>query len=231
MNFINWISFYEKISKEFNFIEEKEKKSSFYLNNILNSMRICPLKIIKNLIYDKEVLVFGAGPSLTRYLENNKNKLFDKTIISADGATSALLKYYVLPDIIVTDLDGKISDQILANSKGSIVIIHAHGDNINNIKKYAPLFNNKILGTTQIDPGLYSNLENFGGFTDGDRSIFLATHFKAKEIKLIGFDFNGKIGNFSNLELKNREKKLRKLKWCQFFIEELKKNNKISQLG
>jgi len=45
----------------------------------------------------------------------------------------------------------------------------------------------KVIGTTQSRPtnGLY----NFGGFTDGDRAVFLAKHLDALKIILIGFDF------------------------------------------
>ena len=38
------------------------------------------------------------------------------------------------------------------------------------------------------------NVYNFGGFTDGDRSVFWAEEFGAKEIILIGMDFGIHIG-------------------------------------
>ncbi|HWQ19331.1 MAG TPA: hypothetical protein VN455_06085, partial [Methanotrichaceae archaeon] len=44
------------------------------------------------------------------------------------------------------------------------------------------------LGTCQCRPP--EGLFNFGGFTDGDRCVFLARHFGAGSIRLIGFDFS-----------------------------------------
>ena len=52
-----------------------------------------------------------------------------------------------------------------------------------------------IWGTTQNY--FSSELFNFGGFTDGDRAIFLAFYFQAPIIGLIGFDFGKKIGKYS----------------------------------
>ncbi len=123
-----------------------------------------------------------------------------------------------------------MSDQLKANSEGSIAIIHAHGDNINKIKKYVPKLEGKILGTTQINPEPYKFLHNFGGFTDGDRAVYLADHFHAKKIYLMGFDFNGKIGEYSFAENKDKKLKLKKLKWCEYLIDVLNKQNSIHYL-
>ena len=43
------------------------------------------------------------------------------------------------------------------------------------------------IGTTQTNP--FNKIQNFGGFTDGDRGVFLASHFDAKKIILFGMDF------------------------------------------
>ena len=179
------------------------------------------------MICDKEVIVFGAGPSLENSIEINKQKFENKIKISADGATTALLEKNIHPDIIVTDLDGKVSDQIKANSKGSILVIHAHGDNINRIQRYIHEFKLNIIGTTQTDPKLYKNVYNFGGFTDGDRAVYISDHFNAKKINLVGFDFNGKIGKYSFSKEKNKNLKLKKLKWCKYLIEQLMKSKNV----
>ena len=60
---------------------------------------------------------------------------------------------------------------------------------------------NPVIGTTQIEP--ISDVYNFGGFTDGDRAVFLAEHFGAKEIELVGFDFEAAEGT----KLKNKDSK------------------------
>jgi len=223
MFYKDWEPIYRKITKDFNFPERNEKKAANVLEKLLQHKNLFPLKNLENLIADREVFIFGAGPSLETALIKHKKDFSNKLKIAADGATTALLKYNVQPDIIVTDLDGKVIDQIKANSQGRIAIIHAHGDNIPRIKKYVPEFKDRIVGTIQIDPKPYKNVYNFGGFTDGDRAVFLAHHFHAKKISLLGFDFNDKIGKYSFSKDKNL--KLKKLKWCKYLIEQLTKLN------
>jgi uncharacterized Rossmann fold enzyme len=231
MDYKDWKSTYEKIVSDFNYSVETDEKAADALDKLLQEKKnLFPISTLNNLINNKEITIFGAGPSLEKSILKHKKKLTDKLKIAADGTTTALLKNNIRPDIIVTDLDGKVSDQLKANSEGSIVIIHAHGDNIKKIKKYVPKLEGKILGTTQINPEPYDFLYNFGGFTDGDRAVYLADHFHAKKIYLMGFDFNGKIGEYSFAENKDKKLKLRKLKWCECLINMLNKQNSIHYL-
>lgn len=227
MDFKHWNIFYKKIIKDFNFSHKEDKNSADILDKILENKKIFPLSRLENMIQDQEIVVFGAGPSLEKSLKKNKKFFKDKIKISADGATTVLVKNNIFPEIIVTDLDGKITDQLEANKEGSIAVIHAHGDNIENIKKIVSKFDGYLIGTTQTDPEKYNNLYNFGGFTDGDRAIFLSDHFKAKKIFLVGFDFDGEIGEYSFT--KNFEIKKKKLKWCKYFIEYLMGKNRDIQ--
>ena len=182
---------YEKIAEDLSIEIKEDERASDTLDNLLKNKNLISTDELENLIAGKEIFVFGAGHSLKDSLIAHKNKFKNKIKIVADGATTALLNNHILPDIVVTDLDGKVSDQILANSKGSSVIIHAHGDNIGELEKHVPMFKNSLLGTTQINPESYKNLHNFFGFTDGDRAVYLADYFHAKKISLIGFDFDG----------------------------------------
>ncbi len=225
MNYINWKPFYEKILKDFNFDIKKDIKSAKILDEIISEKNKIDIDELKKLISKNKVLIFGAGPSLIESIKKYRKKIGKYLVICADGATSALLKYKINPDVIVTDLDGKLSDQIKENKNGSIVLIHAHGDNINKIKTYTKQFKGKILGTTQTDPSKFKNLSNFGGFTDGDRCVFTADHFNAEEIILLGFDYNKKIGKYSYFSKKNEKLKLQKLEWCKYLIEKLKSEN------
>jgi len=231
MYFKDWKPIYKRIAKDFKFPESKEKKSAETLKSLLQNKKLKPIKHLKELIENKEIIVFGAGSSLDETLIKNKADFVGKIKIVADGATSALLKENIWPDIIVTDLDGKISDQLHANLNGSIAIIHAHGDNLKKIQKHVPEFKGEIIGTIQINPEPYNNIHNFGGFTDGDRAVFLAAHFKAKKIYLAGFDFTGKIGTYSFSNKKDKTIKLKKLEWCKKLIELLnEKNHNIEHL-
>jgi len=226
MLYKEWKPFYEKIVSDLDLNFKKDKDAAYLLDSTLKNKQIMKTKTLENLIKNKEVVVFGAGPSLKKSIIINR-KTIDKSIkIAADGATSALIKNNIQPDIIVTDLDGCVPDQIKANSKGSIILIHAHGDNINSLKEYIEKFKGGIIGTTQTNPSDFKNLHNFGGFTDGDRATFLASHFKAKKIFLIGFDFDGKIGKYSFSENKDKKLKLKKLKWCKYLVDHLSNKNK-----
>ena len=225
MFYNDWKPVYKKILKDFNFKEQEDTKSTKVLDDIIKKKKNFSIKKLETLIQGKEVVIFGAGPSLKNMIIKHENKFLNKIKITADGATTALLEKNIFPDIIVTDLDGKISDQIRTNLQGSITIVHAHGDNIQTIKKYVPKFTGNIVGTTQTNPSSFERIHNFGGFTDGDRAVFLADHFGAEKINLIGFDYNNEIGEYSYPEKKNKKIKLQKLKWCKKLIDILQKEN------
>ena len=231
MNFKKWNEIYLEISQDLNINLEDDKKASHIFNEILIKQKNKNnINKLKNLINNKEIIIFGAGPSLKKSIIKYKSFLKNRIIISADGATSALIENNIIPDIIVTDLDGKIKDQIYANINGSIIVIHSHGDNINIIKNNIYKFKSEVIGTTQIDPSEYPLLNNFGGFTDGDRSVLLALYFKAKFIYLIGFDYDGTIGEYSFTNNNKYDIKMKKLKWCKKIIDNVFDNKKIKYL-
>lgn len=216
MEYEEWKPFYEAILQEFDYSLEEDKKAAMVLDDLLDGKNVGNVyNHLKKNIAGKDVVVCGAGPSLLKALDAHAELIQQGVLITADGATSAVLEKGLLPSVIVTDLDGYIPDQIKANDEGSVVVVHAHGDNIDALQRYVPKLKGKILGTTQCDPGDYKNLFNFGGFTDGDRAVFLAEGMGAKRVFLIGFDFSGEIGRFSFPEKKNFDVKKRKLKWCK----------------
>jgi uncharacterized Rossmann fold enzyme len=166
------------------------------------------------------VLVFGCGPSLSKDIEKVKSaRIFSSyAIIAADGATRALMKQGIKPHIITTDLDGDMTYINSASSMGSVVVIHAHADNLNRIRVNFKHIPGKVYGTTQRKAT--SKVLNLGGFTDGDRAVYLAEHFKPKMIVLAGMDFGKEIGEYSG-RCYNLDKKLKKLEIGRKLIEEL----------
>ncbi len=62
-----------------------------------------------------------------------------------------------------------------------------------------------------------ARLLNVGGFTDGDRAVFLAEHSGARRILLWGFDF----GSVDEPDPGARARKLAKLAWAGRLIGEL----------
>lgn len=178
----------------------EDQNAARFLSELLDK-RSLDLKVLMNLISNKNVLVAGAGPSLEDSLQKVDSKQF--IMIAADGASQALIENRIRPDIVVTDLDGSHEHLLQADKMGSIMVVHAHGDNVNLLRNLVPKMKNCI-GTTQVKP--LHNVHNFGGFTDGDRAVFLANEFKAKNIVLIGMDFGDKIGRYSKGKVNERLK-------------------------
>ncbi len=206
MDFSTWEPIYEEILKDFGFDRAEDERSASILSGLLRDIDIKrAYEKIKLTIEGRRVIVCGKAHTIIEELK--KEDLRGRTIISADGATSSLLSIGIVPHIIVTDLDGNVEDLLKANKSGSLVVIHAHGDNIDRIKRYSSKFRNAI-GTTQAKP--FDRIYNFGGFTDGDRCVFLARHFNAKEIKLVGFYFDDpSVGEVKRKKLKWAERLLR----------------------
>jgi len=221
---------YKDIIQILNLDEKKDVKSAKILSEIsCQTDEVINLKYIKEKIAGKNIIIFGAGPSLMLDLERlMKLKNFSGFVkICADGAAKAMIEQKIIPDFIVSDLDGDIDAIKEANEKGTILVVHAHGDNIEAIKTYVPKFKNLIL-TTQTNLKL-KNLHNFGGFTDGDRALFFALKFKPKVVILVGMDFGSKIGKYSKKISGERYRfKLKKLKIGKIWIEEKCAQSKIN---
>jgi len=133
----------------------------------------------------------------------------------ADGATKAMFENNLKSDIIVTDLDGDIKSLKKAGKTNTVMIVHAHGDNAEKIHLVKNFKN--CIGTTQTKP--VGKVHNFGGFTDGDRCVFLANHFKAKKIILLGMDFGTRIGKYSKTRVISRTTKIKKLRRGKKLLE------------
>lgn len=212
-----WLPIYLKIANVMEYSVCKDQLSTFLLSFLLK-MKEGDLKDLKEICFGKDALICGAGPSLERDLSLLKDNelLRDFVKISADGATSALLELGHISDVIVTDLDGNLSDILQATSKGALPVIHAHSDNIPLLRTYLPKFE-RALGTTQVLPTC--NVYNFGGFTDGDRCVFLADAMGTRSIILVGMDFGKEIGKYSKKEKVNYQSKRKKLKIGKKLLE------------
>jgi len=219
MTITGWESKYRNILKDFGYSRNKDTQSAKLLNSLLQKKT--PSIGIRDLIKDKPVFVIGAGPSLPSCISILKrHKKITKIV--ADGATKAIIENGLRPDIVVTDLDGDIKSLKKAGRTNTIMVVHAHGDNSEriNLVKY---FKNCI-GTTQTKP--IGKVNNFGGFTDGDRCVFLADYFKAKKIILLGMDFGTRIGKYSKSKVENRTTKIAKLRRGKKLLEWLAKKSK-----
>src|SRR5699024_4135332 len=73
--------------------------------------------------------------------------------------------------------------------EGTPVAVHAHVDNPDLVREVVPTLDTaNVLATTQA--ASIDSVENFGGFTDGDRAAFLADRCGAKRLKFVGWDFD-----------------------------------------
>ena len=225
MDWEEWKPFYLRIVREMRYSIEADRRAARILRALLLEGDKYILRDELTAVVGRKVYVFGCGPSLEDALR--KFDFSDGTLIAADGATSALLEHDMVPDIIVSDLDGRIPDLKLANDQGAFMAVHAHGDNVDKLTAYVPLFS-RVLGTTQTEP--LDIVYNFGGFTDGDRAAFLAEELGAREIVLVGFDFGETVGRWSKPGLRKHvpiwESKRRKFEFAKELLEWLEKNGK-----
>jgi uncharacterized Rossmann fold enzyme len=209
MDFAAWEPIYERILEDFGFDREGDEEAARFLSSMLTRENTASLSELEAVISGKPVLVCGNAPGLRAEL--SKIDLSDFVVIAADGAAAVLMDLSRVPDVICTDLDGNseadIEKEILACEKGSIVLIHAHGDNMDKLEKYVPRFKH-FIATTQAEP--FDKVYNFGGFSDGDRCFFVARNFGAESIRLAGFDFDDPCVN---------PIKKKKLKWAKELID------------
>ena len=219
MTITGWKTRYREIRNEFGYNEYDDLRSAKKLNRQIDKKY--PISNIKKIISGKIIFIIGAGPSLTRSISTIK-KYKNVTKIVADGAVQALIEHNIKPDILVTDLDGDMSSIKKIGRSKIPIIVHAHGNNYEKLELVTK-FQNKI-GTTQTDK--FGKLENFGGFTDGDRCVFLASNFRAKKIILLGMDFGTKIGKYSKTRTINRSVKIAKLRHGKKLLEWLAQKSK-----
>ncbi len=203
-----WNSYYTRISADLGFSMQDDYESSLLLSGILgNSSRL-------SLLHDytaSNIAVVGNAASMQDDLARTHG---DLTIV-ADSALSAYMDVMSYPEIVVTDLDGDIGKIKEASASGTLLVVHAHGDNMGLIRENHQLLSGRVIGTTQNTP--LWNIYNFYGFTDGDRAAFLADYLGAETITLAGFDFEHptlKPGQ-------NRDRKMKKLKWARILLQEL----------
>jgi len=203
MEFSEWEPLYMQILADFGFDRSEDERSARILSEMLREKR-GTLQDLHDIISGRDVAVCGNAPSLAAEIESIRQ---EQVVIAADGATTVLIANHRIPDVIVTDLDGIIDDIISANKRGSFVVVHAHGDNIPAVRSVVPLLD-RMIGTTQSKP--LDNIYNFGGFTDGDRCVFLAKAFHGGNVTLVGFDYDDPAVS---------DVKQKKLRWAKRLIE------------
>lgn len=210
MQFETWEPIYLQILEDFGFSSHGDVEAAELLADLLRA-RSLPLSVARDAVAGRRAVVCGNASTLDGELEQMKGGQGllddDPVILAADGATAVLLRRGIVPDIVVTDLDGPFPAILEANRRGSIIVVHAHGDNQDALSFCVPQLK-RIIGTVQCLPP--AGLHNFGGFTDGDRCVFLAKELGAAGIVLKGFYFEDESVT---------PRKRKKLAWAKMLID------------
>ena len=239
MDFNEWEGWYKEILETLGFSRDDDEKTAELLDKILDEKGCLTIEEFFDEMMEKKdtskFIVVGAGPSIKKHIKYVKENydLNDYLIVSADGATTAMLEDDLVPDIVATDLDGKMEDLLAANSLGSYFVIHAHGNNEELITNWTTSFD-KILGTTQSMP--IGHLYNFGGFTDGDRAMFFTLALGCEEMVLAGMDFGTTVTKYSRPNIEGAtgpadEIKTKKLIFAERLLNWIKENTDVKVIN
>ena len=194
--FAEWEPVYETILDEFGFDRAADERSRDVLAGLVSAFDLARLDCS-----DETVVIAGAGPSL----EADAERIRDETVFAASTAADRLREVGIGVECMVTDLDKNPETARELTGKGTPVAVHAHGDNLGLIRDVVPQLDARnVLGTTQAAP--VDAVENFGGFTDGDRAAFLADCCGAGRLEFVGWDFED-----SSVSSEKR----RKLAWAE----------------
>ncbi len=204
MELERWIPIYEDIIEDLKYSKDEDEEAAELLAEIRGSDPIKPLKELKG----KKVEIQGP------FVKEPTGDVH----ISAGAAVSRSVDIGSPLDFIVTDLDGDTELQIRKNLEGVVLVIHAHGDNTDLIRHHAGEFKGHVISTCQCEPpeGETGNIYNFGGFTDGDRAVYMADHFGAEEIILNGWDFEKPAEKGNDEAIKKK-----KLNWAKRLIQKV----------
>ncbi len=208
MEFEDWEPFYAQIVEDLGLSRADDEAVASELDRLLGGTR-ATLDELRRIFDGQVVTVAGNGPTLGADLDGAVGVL-----VTADEATSVAIARGRRPAVIVTDLDGVLEDQVTANAAGAVVVVLGHGDNGPAVRAWAPRFTGRTVATTQSRPS--GRLYDFGGFTDGDRAVYLADHFGAKEIRLAGWDFE-----HPSAKDDDPKRKQRKLDWAYILLQNL----------
>lgn len=180
MRFATWEPVYRRVLDDFGYSRTADERARDVLASSTRPFDRSALDHLDG----ATVAVCGAAPSLEAELDVARDA---EVVIAASTAADVCREAGVPVDLLVTDLDGNPDTARRLTEEGVPVAVHAHGDNVTAVREHVPTFDLAwTLPTTQAAP--VGPVENFGGFTDGDRGAFLADHFGAAALRFPGWD-------------------------------------------
>ncbi|WP_254530335.1 6-hydroxymethylpterin diphosphokinase MptE-like protein [Natrinema gelatinilyticum] len=185
MEFDEWEPVYNVILEDFGYDRIGDEQGRDFLDSLLDAS-FDPAGL--SALQDATVAVAGAGPSLETGADLTRARDAD-AVVAASTAVDTLATHGIDVECMVTDLDKNPETVERLTLDGVPVAIHGHGDNLETIRDVVPnCAHEYVLPTTQAEPR--GRVQNFGGFTDGDRAAFLADHMGAAELVFVGWDFD-----------------------------------------
>ncbi|WP_457591422.1 6-hydroxymethylpterin diphosphokinase MptE-like protein [Geoglobus sp.] len=195
MRLEEWFELYRQIISEFRYDEHGDIRAARLMHELAEG-KLLDKSELERRIRGREVVVVGGAV---------ESEAEGEVVITAG---KAILRWTEVsdrtPDIHVTDMEepGELLAEL--ERRGTLLVLHAHGDNMDRIRAVVPLLS-RFVATTQHMP--FDRVYNFGGFTDGDRAAIIAKRFGAKKVILHGFKFV------------ERGIKGRKLAWARKILE------------
>lgn len=198
MNFETWEPVYEAIRADMGYDRAADEAARDRLGDLAKASDT--LAVDPSAFDGETVAIAAPGPNVGAA---SAIRTAD-TVIAAGQAADCLLERGESVDWIVTDLDGHPDRVPGFTHDGVPVAIHAHGDNVELLERIVPdCAHEFVLPTTQARPA--GPVQNFGGFTDGDRAAFLADELGAETLRFPGWDLqDATVGT----------EKRRKLEWA-----------------
>ena len=181
MRFADWEPHYTAILDYFGFERDADEAAARLLEETADGRD--DVGLLEALIRGRAVTVCGNAPSLPDELDR-----IEGTVLAADAAAEVLAGHGIRPDAVFTDLDGATDVFVDLSRQGTVMVVHAHGDNMPLIRHWVPRLPGPLVATTQAAP--LAHIHNFGGFTDGDRAVFAADDLGAASVRIIGFDLS-----------------------------------------
>ena len=205
MNFDLWEPVYESILDDFGYPRGGDERARDAI-----AAYATPFDLDRLDASGDTVAVVGAAPSLPAEV----GRVADADLVfAASTAADVVREAGFGVDLLVTDLDKNPDTARALTQAGTPVAAHAHGDNGELLEEWMPRLDPAhTLATTQASP--VDAVDNFGGFTDGDRAAFLADELGAADLRFVGWDFDDPAVG---------PEKARKLRWAERLLHLLER--------
>lgn len=167
--------------------EDEDAAAATLLSRLLVDRFVLSPERLRARFEDATVVVLGAGPADVAALARASRRL---PVVVAGSAVGPAREHGLEAALVVSDLDGSSEAHLAYSDEGVPLVVHAHGDNTTLLRELVPQLQGPLVGTSQTAPPVRPvPLHRWGGFTDGDRAIFVAETLGAKRVLLAGCSF------------------------------------------